>query len=50
MEILNVVKFREFEETKQGINQIVKAIKTVNYLNRLFFNTEKDYWLGIRGE
>ncbi len=50
VEILNVIKFREFDETKQGIAQIVKAIKTVNYLNRLFFNTEKDYWLGIRGE
>ena len=50
VEILNVIKFREFDETKQGIAQIVKAIKTVNYLNRLFFKTEKDYWLGIRGE
>jgi len=39
-----------YREEGHDVSSIVQACKTVNYLNRLFFKTDIDYWLGIKGE
>lgn len=45
-----IAKVMMYREEGHDVSSIVQACKTVNYLNRLFFQTDKDYWLGIKGE